>query len=308
MGLVLRGFHQPRESEGTNLEEEINDFELTKRQLLEKHRNDQFISRLINMDESKWYEHPIFGLTFGFKGVKNVVFKTYNEKACITIVATITSNGEQRLPLMILLKDSEECKTFAEKFPNIYFVESNKGWTTETGMIKYIKFIVDFYKKNYFSHNQAYFREKENQHIDLIVDKYLSHIGGQKLKQCLVKNNVSIYFVPSDATGRCQPLDVRVFGALKGSASKLYWQEFIFNRNFQLNRTNSIRILEKAWDQLDKKTIADGWKEYERIMKFNNTDNSKIYAQINKLHGDVYERIMNINDQLILKKNEFEII
>ncbi|EAY19291.1 Clan CA, family C19, ubiquitin hydrolase-like cysteine peptidase [Trichomonas vaginalis G3] len=302
--IVFRAMHANRGCSPDNLsEEEIKKFQALKESLIIQHSEDPYISHLINIDETKWWEHPKFGLTFAFKGAKRVVYKKFDEKACLTAIATVTSKGN-KLPLVLLVETENEMNNIKKDFPTVNVFYSSSGWSDENSMTKYLQIVREFYNKFYSQQSieaQNYY--KEHYQIDLVYDSFPSHVSAIEVAKRLGFN---IHLVPVGATGRCQPLDQNVFGALKGLANTLYWNKFLKNRNSPLNRINSIRILYDAWDLVSEKTITMGWEVYDQIVNESKYDHTSIFNDLVNKYGDIYiyERIMNINSKFLEQDDE----
>jgi hypothetical protein len=69
--------------------------------------------------------------------------------------------------------------------------------------------------------------------------------------------------VPRDGTGRYQPLDRRIFGALK-SKGKAKWRRD-FNDHYGAGCTKAMRaqLLLESWNDLSESVVTAGWDDGE---------------------------------------------
>ena len=71
--------------------------------------------------------------------------------------------------------------------------------------------------------------------------------------------NIKFLFIPAGATGEAQPLDRKVFGALK-SKGKSKWIHFYNKNNGKSpNMAESTKMLLESWKELSEELIRDSW-------------------------------------------------
>ena len=92
----------------------------------------------------------------------------------------------------------------------------------------------------------------------LVWDLHSSH-RDEQVKAVAHENRVNLAYVPAGQTSVWQPLDVRVFGALKSHAQTLLNTECMNRPLEELGMVDAVLILLKAWRDLDRETIVSGW-------------------------------------------------
>lgn len=276
----------------------IRKFEEDKSHLIKEHAQDQFISRLINMDETMWRYFAKIGMTFAKKGSERVLYSTDNAKAGVTAVASVTYDG-QKLPLIILEKSPETYSRLTRENDDLVVWENNSGWMSRDNFIRYLYFIRKYYTE--------YFEKcgyKGDTHIDLIVDTFRAHtLKDEEFKKICDDLNITIHLIPPGATGISQPLDKNIFGALKMHANKLFWLQFIRNRNCEFSAEQSIQILIRAWKDISVNTIQKGWTQAEFLDDVNTEeDDLQWLYQMNNKYPNLYDELMSIKDEVVLQR------
>ena len=93
--------------------------------------------------------------------------------------------------------------------------------------------------------------------IPLILDNHTSH-RGQRVKETAQALNINLHYIPAEMADRLQPLDRRVFRALKATARALFRTEASENRNKQ----TAVQNLIQAWERLGSDTLEEAWECY----------------------------------------------
>jgi hypothetical protein len=75
--------------------------------------------------------------------------------------------------------------------------------------------------------------------------------------------NIKLYFVPAGGTSTLQPLDIKVFGALKSTARKVWGQRYANDPTSQQTKASAVQILLDCWDKLNNDSIIAAWKLFK---------------------------------------------
>lgn len=90
--------------------------------------------------------------------------------------------------------------------------------------------------------------------LDLILDVHSSH-RTDAVKRLAENLAIRLHYVPPGATDELQPLDRRVFGALKATARRLFRERSSQTRN----KREACEDLRKAWENLGSDTMEEAW-------------------------------------------------
>ena len=74
--------------------------------------------------------------------------------------------------------------------------------------------------------------------------------------------NISLFFVPPGMTDSCQPLDLRVFGALKSIAKAAVYRELSENPGCRIGMPYAVKILLSSWEHLSQDFLSSAWGPY----------------------------------------------
>jgi hypothetical protein len=80
-------------------------------------------------------------------------------------------------------------------------------------------------------------------------------------------------WIPKGATGIDQPLDRRVFGALKAKGRAKQWR-FYFDPHKSCDRLVAGNLLAESWGELSKSVISTGWTFNETLVELDSDDSS----------------------------------
>ena len=94
--------------------------------------------------------------------------------------------------------------------------------------------------------------------VFLIVDCYPSHCE-QSVKETAQALNIELLYVPPGMTDKCQPLDRRIFGALKQKAKKHIYQKMSENPGEKIGMAGAVRILVACWEGITPDLVHDAW-------------------------------------------------
>lgn len=252
---------------------------------------------ILNCDETFWRCADQGLYTWAPKGSDNIKISTAtNEKDGFTALATISLDGN-KLPLLFVAKGTtHQCEKsqfgFSNPIPNFeipvaeegveiiqeddeseeteddpssfYTVFSKSGWVTKEIWSDYLRFI-----RNQIPYIENSDPKDEVNRIYLVCDAYPVHHSDIS-KELAAELNIELIPVPKGTTDECQPLDRRIFGALKirgrAELNKRINEEVL--RAFLVNEIPEIprftkkeaaSILMTLWNELTEYQIIDAW-------------------------------------------------
>ena len=203
---------------------------------------------IVNVDETAWFFYPRGLLTWATKGSSNVSISIGgNEKENITALCAITASGT-KLPMMLIASGKTsacELSQLGDVSPN-WTTHSENGWTTEATFIEYLQHIAEYF--NY-------------QPVHLILDVYAAH-RTDEVKEAAEALGIKLYYIPPGCTDLVQPLDVKVFGALKASARKLFRERYQNARTPKVTSKDAVQNLIRAWEGIGVQLSEEAWDIY----------------------------------------------
>lgn len=226
---------------------EIDKFIEDIKALIKKGRSSKII--ILNADETYWHILPNNTRTWARKGSDHVVIRTFDStKAHITAMATINQDGS-KLPLFLIAKgETEKCEQsqLGDIFPHESHHSTN-AWMTRELFIKYLSFIRNQYP--------------QNEQIHLIIDRSSTH-KGEEVNQKAQELNIELHYIPPGCTDILQPLDIRIFGVLKGVTAGRILKMVDNEPTEKIGMMRSVAILIDTWKSMPKSTITDAWSVY----------------------------------------------
>ena len=199
---------------------------------------------ILNCDETSWKVFPNGLLTWACIGSEGVVVEINgDEKSCFTCLATIGANGA-KLPLFFIAEGKTDRVEWSQ-LGNVggnWLTHTKSGWQQEDSFVLYLMHL----RENW-----------SDDDIELILDSHISH-RSEKVKQMASALKINLHYIPPGMTDLLQPLDRRVFGALKSTARSLFRKDPRENRNKQ----TAVRDLLQAWDRLGQDTLEEAWSCY----------------------------------------------
>jgi len=205
---------------------------------------------IINVDESPWHSDEGSLTTWAITGSEDIVLHG-DQKTCFTFIGSM--NAENRLLPPVFLSSGTTIRSEKNWFEQAHPIKQwNKnmdwnyltdhtpsGWTTRNSWVNYLDFL-----RKYIPNNPE--KTPEENKIYVICDSYKAHFPSPNnpsdpISLALARNNIELIKVPEGTTEQCQPLDCRVFGALKSHARRILNQREIKNL---LDHCDGIRILE----------------------------------------------------------------
>ena len=205
--------------------------------------------RVVNCDETAWRILPCGCTTWAKKGSDNIVVTTKDdEKEAITVLASITASGT-KLPLLIIAKG----RTTRAEASQLGDIDHHYSFHTETGWIN----------KEAFERYLMILREQfeGDDTIYLLLDIYPAH-RVESVKNLAAELNIHLVYVPAGLTDKFQPLDRRIFGALKASAKAQVYQFMSQNPGQRIGRLRAVQYLITSWKNLSQDAINSSWSIY----------------------------------------------
>jgi hypothetical protein len=201
-------------------------------------------SHIVNADESMWLVLWQPRKTIAEKGVESVKIAVNGDpKAGFTLIGSICANGE-RLPLFIIAKGlSARChKQFGRSFPGA-IAHSKSGWVNQEVFLDFLLFI------------------RQNRGADpiaLVLDQYPAHISPVSHNRAR-ELNIKMILVPKGGTSIYQPLDRRIYGAMKSKARAKFDRQVISDGNHSMNKEAAAKLAHECWAELTVENIIDAW-------------------------------------------------
>lgn len=167
-------------------------------------------------------------------------------KKSFTVIASITANGQKFPPIFLAKGTSNVChRQFdgMESEDSAYEIYHSKGgYTDDASMIFYLKKLHEWMR---------------NEPCVLILDQYSSHISA-RTKQTAASLNIRLVYIPTSATDMYQPLDKRVFGAVKSAAAKEF-NDKVFATQEGFKQAEAADVFIRVWKRLSHHLIMSAW-------------------------------------------------
>ena len=171
-------------------------------------------------------------------------------------------------------------------FPQIKISHSPSGWSTHNTMKTYLAWLRNYYDTAF--HNMEGYQPGITP-IHLLLDVHSSH-RKEETKQYAAELNIELHFIPPGMTDILQPLDVRIFGALKAKARAAWNQIFCQNKNIKATKEEAAKVLASCWESLSSDVLEAAWEMYthaiteekeenEVVPGYNDPDNSEEFHQ-----------------------------
>ena len=147
---------------------------------------------------------------------------------------------------------------------------SKKGWTNEITWENYLRFL-----RKTIPYKFSPEEKNEQDKIYLFADAYKVH-HAEKSQRIADELNIQLISIPKGATDQCQPLDCRIFGALKAQARAVFNQRVVqfITENIEAieDEDHSIEfpevtnlemsaILDLLWSQVSKEQVISAWNK-----------------------------------------------
>ena len=266
---VWRKARAIRESIKTKeMEDRATEFEKEKQHLYAEMGKSGELHLLINVDETNWRLCYAGDLTWAKKGASDVKIKIqHDRKEALTTLASVTANGVP-LPLYILAKGkTDRCEINQIRGVNGYDYitdHSPSGWTTSAVMKRYLTWL----RSHMNEHHSA-----SDKTIHLLLDVYRAHTC-QSVKDLAGSLKIHLHFIPAGYTPTLQPLDRRIFGALKAKARGYWYQHYSLTPGVKHTKKSAVRTLLSCWSNMSPELIKSAWSVYNKLVSEENDDDT----------------------------------
>ena len=202
---------------------------------------------ILNCDETPWNFVYLRGQVLAERGTEEVNAQLPDDyRKSFTALCTISASGKKFPPLFLATGKTPMCqqqfsemKSPASEYELFY---SSGGNTDENCMIHYLDLVSNWVDKKPCA---------------LILDRYSSHMT-DAFKQHAQNLGIRIVYIPTSATEKFQPLDMRVFGVMKSKGAKEF-NEFVFRNHRGFTKSEAADIFVKCWRFLPVDVINKAW-------------------------------------------------
>ena len=242
-------FRQMRKKKRSEIkQEEVDAFTKELTEVIEKYG----VDGVINMDETPWCFVYAHGKVLAQRGTEEVEAQLPDDfRRQMTVIATIKANGEKLPPLFLAKGTTNKCH---QQFDGIKSKEKYEIYHSPSG--KTDEEVMCFYLNKL----HQWMREKQ---CALVLDRFAAHICDSTLEEAR-KLDIRLVFVPTSATEYYQPLDRRVFGALKSAASSSY-ADFAFAEQKAYTNNEAADLFLRQWYRLSHHLIRSAWRVIDSI-------------------------------------------
>ena len=224
-------------------EEEVRQYAEEYMQIIQEYP----MNRILNADETPWNLVFNKGDVLAETGTESVAAQmTEDYRKSFTAFCTIVANGDRLPPLFLAQGSTNACHhqfdgmtSDPTKF-EIY--HSTGGNTNEDVMLFYLELVSKW---------------MNGERCALIIDRYTAHRTENVLNKAR-SLGIRLVFIPTSATDKYQPLDRRVFGALKSMGADVV-DDFVFRTNSAPTKAESADFFVSCWYNLSRRTIASAW-------------------------------------------------
>ena len=204
---------------------------------------------VVNVDETCWRLVNGQLKTLARRGSSDVAIPTScSPKTDITVIAACTLAGD-RLPLRILATGTTDkchdkyvnCPKLRHHFQRKLTIDhSPRGWSTQEVMIRYLSWLKEYCGDRL---------------LHVVWDLHASH-RHESVQEWASQHGIGLTYIPAGQTDQWQPLDRRVFGALKRRSLALASLRMAAG---ELDMYDAIAILVDSWDQVQETEIVAAW-------------------------------------------------
>ena len=250
---------------------------------------------LANVDETSWKLAYVGELTWAKKGSKEVKINTeFDPKASFTTIGTITADKTKHPLCLIATGKSDRCHNqfgnFEQSFPGSRIFHSQSGWMNSDIMHDYLLWLRNLYDETY-KDREGY---QPGMMIHLILDCHTSH-KKEETKEFARSCNIKLHYVPAGYTDEMQPLDIKVFGALKAKARSVFFNLINEHKELRSNKAIAAHVLGTCWDQLSSELLESAWKIYEFALYQEEVQNSIVEPFDESYSPEYFHSIINEN-------------
>ena len=206
---------------------------------------------LVNVDETSWRVIDHRWKTLAVTGAENVQCHWQSDpKMCVTAICGIDAAGG-KLPVWVIADGvTERCEAKFREHPvlsefirkgELVITHSPKGWCNNQICIQYLKWLANFKKRPLF----------------LVWDVFAAH-RDDKVVNKAAKLDIGIGFIPPGMTDRYQPLDRRLFGAVK-SRARARFDSKSCSPDHDPDLLTALETLVNVWRSVTQEEIIDAW-------------------------------------------------
>ena len=200
-------------------------------------------------------------------------------KQNFTVLATISLNGDKLPPVFIAQGKTSNCHKQFDGMQSRHKYEilhSPGGFTNENVMVEYLNLVKHW---------------MESLRTVLILDRYAAHMT-ELVRETARKNNIQLLYIPTSATDIYQPLDRRIFGAIKSKyAAKS--DDYMFSYDTGPDKPKAADMFLECWAELSRSTVIAAWDLHESSDE--EEQNDDLYVPYSDASDDDEEDIPEID-------------
>jgi hypothetical protein len=193
---------------------------------------------MVNFDESSWRLVMVATRTVAERGAETMNrFINGDMKAQFTFFASVVADGTKLHPILVAKgKATHRHKQFGRHHADPHEIWHNPNdWCAEVRMLPYLHWL------------RTQITAPE---ICLPLNQFDTH-NTSTVHDEASKLNIHLVFIPKGGTGKYQPLDRRVFGALKSKGRAKWARCYEANPGRVCTHEIAADLLLTSWDELD---------------------------------------------------------
>jgi hypothetical protein len=204
------------------------------------------LGAMVNFDESNWRLVKSAERTVAQRDAESVKRCVNGDvKAAFTFFASVVADGT-KLSLVLIAKGKNalyhrQLETHGS-FPHEVW-HSQNGWCNEVLMVQWLEWLRE----------QIAVPE-----ICLVLDQFDAH-DTRRIHEAANSRNIHIVLISKSGTGRYQPRDRRVFGALKAKGRAKWTRQYEANPGVICTRSMAADLLLTCWAEPDQSCVLAGW-------------------------------------------------
>jgi hypothetical protein len=212
--------------------------------------------RVLNMDETPWNFVFLRGEVLAIKGREEVHAELPDDyRKSFTAISTISADGGRFPPLFLAMGKTERChQQFQDMQSPIgsYEVYHSPGGNTNEDVMELYFALVKKWMKG--------------QKTAILMDRYASHVSQTTIENA-AKHNIRLVFIPTSGTERFQPLDRRVFGALKSMGFSCF-SDIVWNIDRGLTKAAAADLFVICWEKMPSNLITSAWNDTDDLDEY----------------------------------------
>ena len=134
---------------------------------------------------------------------------------------------------------------------------SKSDWVMADVMIRYLAFLRSYMNTNLSASWKT---------IHLLLDVYAAH-QTDNVKKATKEHNIELHYIPAGCTADLQPLDIKVFSALKAKARGYWYTHYSLNPKATCTKLSAVRTLLTCWAELSEDVIRGSWEQYQTLLR-----------------------------------------